>query len=117
VTGCLVSRKVYGIMAANRTFVAMMDHDSEVARLAERHDIGVVVRPGDDAPLAFTIEKLASRPKKFTLMGLKARQLVLRCFDRKNHHQKVWRSPSRDRAAESGSSRVFDSATGFTKTT
>jgi colanic acid biosynthesis glycosyl transferase WcaI len=81
--GCLVPSKVYGIMAASRPFVAMMDRNSEVARLAERHDIGWVVPPGDDAALAVTIERLASRPDDLMLMGLKARQLVLRCFDRK----------------------------------
>jgi hypothetical protein len=52
-----VPSKVYGIMAASRPFVAMMDRDSEVARLAERHDIGSVVRPGDDTALAVTIEQ------------------------------------------------------------
>jgi putative colanic acid biosynthesis glycosyltransferase WcaI len=81
--GCLVPSKVYGIMAASRPFVAVIDSDSDVARMAERHDIGLVVQPGDDGALAAAIKELASRPDELSLMGLKARQLALRCFDRK----------------------------------
>lgn len=81
--GCLVPSKVYGIMAASRPFVAMMDSASEVARLAKRHDIGSVVPPGDDAALAASVRDLANRPNDLALMGLKARQLALRCFDRR----------------------------------
>ena len=47
--GCVVPSKVYGIMAASRPFIAMMEPTAEIARLAIRHDIGSVVPPGDDS--------------------------------------------------------------------
>lgn len=80
--GCLVPSKAYGIMAAGRPFVAIMDAHAEIARLAARHDIGVVVRPGDDSALAAALQGLAIRPKDLALMGFKARQLALKSFDR-----------------------------------
>lgn len=82
--GCLVPSKVYGIMAASRPFVAMMEANSEVARLALRHDIGSVVEPGDSSALTAVIRASREHPERPALMGLKARQLALRCFDRKN---------------------------------
>ncbi|HEX4209482.1 MAG TPA: glycosyltransferase family 4 protein, partial [Candidatus Binataceae bacterium] len=81
--GCLVPSKVYGIMAASRPFIAMMDSESEVARLANRHGIGSVVRPGDGAALAAAIHDAAMCPDALSSMGIKARQFALRSFDRK----------------------------------
>ena len=45
--GCLVPSKVYGILAAGKPFVAMMESDAEVARLASEFEVGFVVPPGD----------------------------------------------------------------------
>lgn len=81
--GCLVPSKVYGIMAASRPFVAMMEANSEVGQLALRHDIGSVVTPGDAWALTAVIRASREHPERLTLMGLKARQLALRCFDKK----------------------------------
>ena len=38
--GCLVPSKVYGILAAGKPFVAMMEPEAEVARLARRVEVG-----------------------------------------------------------------------------
>lgn len=81
--GCLVPSKVYGIMAAGRSFVAMMEAHSEVARLAVWHDIGSVAPPGDASALAGAIQAARADPERLVLRGLKARQLAVRCFDRK----------------------------------
>ena len=45
--GCLVPSKIYGILAAGRPFIAMMEDDAEVAQIARDDAVGFVVRPGD----------------------------------------------------------------------
>src|SRR5262249_22949502 len=42
-TGAIVPSKIYGILAAGRPFVAMMDEWADVARMARDHSIGFVV--------------------------------------------------------------------------
>ena len=47
VAGCMVPSKVYGILAAGRPFVAMMESEAEVARIAREFEVGFVMPPGD----------------------------------------------------------------------
>jgi colanic acid biosynthesis glycosyl transferase WcaI len=81
--GCLVPSKVYGIMAAARPFVAMMEPGAEVARLAARHDLGPVIPPGDEATLAAALLELMEKPERIAAMGLNGRHVALRYFERK----------------------------------
>jgi glycosyltransferase involved in cell wall biosynthesis len=81
--GCVVPSKVYGIMAAARPFVAMMEPAAEIARLAIRHDLGTVVPPGDDQALAAALLELMKSPDRTAAMGFNGRQLALRNFERK----------------------------------
>lgn len=80
--GCLVPSKIYGILAAGRPFVAMMEDNAEVARIAREHAVGFVVRPGDIESLAVTIRNAADSPERIKQMGARARRLAEDHFDR-----------------------------------
>ena len=81
--GCLVPSKVYGILAAGRPFVAMMEDFAEVARLATEHRVGFVTFPGDVDGLVATIRNALSDPGELKEMGRRARRLAEEQFDRR----------------------------------
>ncbi len=80
--GCLVPSKIYGILAAGRPFVAMMEADAEVARIACEDRIGFVVEPGDSVALADTILSANRNRNELRAMGERGREVALRRFDR-----------------------------------
>jgi colanic acid biosynthesis glycosyl transferase WcaI len=82
VAGCMVPSKVYGILAAGRPFVAMMERHAEVARIASESKVGFVVAPGDATGLAGVIREAASNRGMLEEMGARARMLAERSFDR-----------------------------------
>jgi putative colanic acid biosynthesis glycosyltransferase WcaI len=81
--GCVVPSKVYGIMAAARPFIAMMEPAAEVARLAFRYGIGEVIPPGDHLALAAAVAELTKNPERLNAMGRKARHVALSHFERR----------------------------------
>ena len=81
--GCLVPSKVYGILAAGRPFVAIMEEGGEVARLAREFQVGFVIPPGDPAALVRTIYDGLGNPRRLTEMGQRARLLAENEFDRR----------------------------------
>lgn len=81
--GCLVPSKVYGILAAGKPFVAMMESDAEVARLASEFEVGFVVPPGDAGALARTISESMRDRKLLEEMGHRARVLAEQVYDRR----------------------------------
>jgi colanic acid biosynthesis glycosyl transferase WcaI len=81
--GCLVPSKVYGILAAGKPFVAMMEPEADVARLAAESDAGFVVPPGDAQALGRTISHAMENPKLLEEMGGRARALAERSYDRR----------------------------------
>lgn len=80
--GCLVPSKIYGILAAGRPFIAMMEAHAEVARIAREHRVGFVVEPGDAGALADAILSANHNRNELRAMGERARELALRQFDR-----------------------------------
>ncbi|HUY18542.1 MAG TPA: glycosyltransferase family 4 protein [Candidatus Binataceae bacterium] len=80
--GCVVPSKIYGILAAGRPFVAIMEDSAEIARLARENSVGFVVQPGDADGLARTIRQAAAEPAELAAMGVRARQLAEQRFDR-----------------------------------
>ena len=59
--------KVYGILAAGKPFVAMMECEAEVARIAREFEVGFVVPPGDGRALArydFTMHECAHASRR-----------------------------------------------------
>ncbi len=80
--GCIVPSKIYGILAAGRPFVAIMEESAEIARLARENSIGFVVQPGDAEDLARVIQASAGKRAELVAMGARARRLAERKFDR-----------------------------------
>jgi glycosyltransferase involved in cell wall biosynthesis len=80
--GCLVPSKIYGILAAGRPFIAMMEANAEVASIAREHAVGFVVRPGDVDELTRTIRDSVDAPERLAQMGARARRLAEQSFDR-----------------------------------
>jgi len=80
--GCLVPSKIYGILAAGRPFIAMMEEDAEVAHLARDDRVGFVVRPGNVDALIGAIRNAVDSPEHLKQMGARARRLAEARFDR-----------------------------------
>jgi colanic acid biosynthesis glycosyl transferase WcaI len=81
--GCLVPSKVYGILAAGRPYVAMMEADGEVARLASEFEVGFVTPPENAGALAETIAGAMKDPERLRQMGRRARALAEEAYDRR----------------------------------
>jgi len=82
-SGCMVPSKVYGIMAAGRPFIAIMEETAEVARLARQHSVGLVATPADGANLARVVKQAADDRATVRMMGQRARRLAEERFDRR----------------------------------
>jgi glycosyltransferase involved in cell wall biosynthesis len=80
--GLMVPSKVYGVLAAGRPFVAMMEEHAEVARMARRSDVGFVSPPDDAPALAALLRSAAAERERLREMGRRARELAERSFDR-----------------------------------
>jgi len=80
--GCLVPSKIYGILAAGRPFIAMMEASAEVAQIAREDAVGFVVRPGDVDGLIGAIREAVDAPERLKQMGVRARRLAELRFDR-----------------------------------
>ena len=83
VAGTMVPSKVYGILAAGKPFIAMMERDAEVARIAAEAEVGFVVAPGDAAALAATITDCIGNRELLAEMGRRARVLAERSYNRR----------------------------------
>lgn len=80
--GCMVPSKVYGILAAGRPYVAMMEDNADVAVLARESRVGFVSPPGDAAALVRVIGEAVANPSELKAMGVRARAVAERHFDR-----------------------------------
>lgn len=81
-SGCLVPSKVYGVLAAGRPLIALMQPDAEVARLVREAGIGWVVDPDDLEGLVSTILEAMSDREALSRMGERARLVAEERFDR-----------------------------------
>ena len=73
-TGFCVPSKLYGILAAGKPVLAVMNRRCEVARVVLRYDCGAVVPPGDGETLAAEILHLKSDQALRLQMGWAARR-------------------------------------------
>ena len=80
--GCLVPSKIYGILAAGRPFIAMMEENAEIAQIARDAKVGFVVRPGNVDALIDAIRAAIDSPEHLKQMGARARRLAEVRFDR-----------------------------------
>lgn len=80
--GLVVPSKFYGIAAAGRPIIAIGARDGELARLVEQHGCGVIIEPGDAAPLVAALRRLAGDEQARADMGAQARKMLDAHFTR-----------------------------------
>jgi glycosyltransferase involved in cell wall biosynthesis len=80
--GCLVPSKLYGIMACGLPYLAMVDADSEVARVTRAGDCGLLVPPDEPEELAAALRWCLEHRAELDAMGRRGRQLAESQFDR-----------------------------------
>lgn len=80
--GCIVPCKVYGILASGTPYVAIMDRNSDVARLAEEHRCGLWCPPDSPSRLKDIIEHCRANRDELERMGRNARRLAETRFTR-----------------------------------
>jgi colanic acid biosynthesis glycosyl transferase WcaI len=73
--GVGVPSKFYNILASGRPTVALVSPSSEVARVLEEADCGIVVEQGDDVALTEAIASLAHSPANQERLGRNARSV------------------------------------------
>lgn len=71
-----VPSKTYSILAAGRPFIASVDEETEIARLAQHSGAGIAVPPENAEALAKALRELLDRPDEMQQMGLQARTYV-----------------------------------------
>jgi len=72
--GLCVPSKFYGILAAGKPVVAVMDEHADIAKAIYRHECGMVVRPGDAEGLAKVIGELERDSGLREQLGERARK-------------------------------------------
>ncbi len=73
-----VPSKTYSILAAGRPIVAAIDAGTEVPRILESADAGVVVAPDDPDAFVAALRQLLDDPQRSTHMGCAGREWVQR---------------------------------------
>lgn len=82
--GLSVPSKTYGILAAGRPVLFIGDPRSDIARLVTEHGCGEVVSSGDAPRLARIVSAWADDSSMPARMGVHARELFLRYFERRH---------------------------------
>lgn len=82
-SGLVVPSKLYGILASGRPTVAAVPADSEVARVLQFEEAGVVVEPGSAEGIADAVRDLYMNSTQVTRMGRQARVAAFDRYDRK----------------------------------
>jgi len=88
-SGLLVPSKFYGVLAAARPVLYVGPRESEVARVIEESQCGLVIEQGDSAGLVKAIETLHADPQLAQAMGRRAREAFERTFTR-SHACERW---------------------------
>lgn len=79
--GLIVPSKLFGIMAAARPGLFIGHPDSEIARVLDENQAGIVIREGDASGLTAAITRLAADRATATAMGERGRAALLGRYD------------------------------------
>jgi UDP-N-acetylmuramyl pentapeptide phosphotransferase/UDP-N-acetylglucosamine-1-phosphate transferase/glycosyltransferase involved in cell wall biosynthesis len=80
--GAIVPSKLYGILAAGVPFIAAVDDDSEVARVAMETGAGLVIPPDSVVDLAATLVWCLENRASLPAMGMRGRHAAEKRFSR-----------------------------------
>jgi colanic acid biosynthesis glycosyl transferase WcaI len=75
--------KTFPLLASGRPILAIVDDNSELARLITRYDAGQCVAPGAPAAIAAAIRELSTAPALLQQMGMHGRQCAVRLHSRR----------------------------------
>lgn len=76
IKGVSVPSKVYGVMAAGKAILGVLEQGSEAQLLIEKSNCGVVVEPQDYQAIENAIHELIERKDEIQSMGLSGRQYL-----------------------------------------
>lgn len=82
ITGCLCPSKLYGILAVGRPVLAIASLETDLCETVQEYKIGATCPPGDASSIAKAVQRLSSDLSGLEEMGVAARQLALKKFDR-----------------------------------
>lgn len=82
ITSYLMPSKLYGILASGTPLVAVTPETCELAQVVRDEGVGYVAAPEDPMNLADLIRQCADDSGALEAMGLRARRLALKCYDR-----------------------------------
>ena len=82
-SGVIVPSKIYGILACSKPFLAWIDRDNEVAKVAQRYKSGIIVPPGNVRSMIRAVNWISNHRDLLTLMGNNGRNAAEKEFDRK----------------------------------
>ena len=83
VSSCLMPSKLYGVLASGTPLLAIAPDDCELAEITQREAVGLVVPPGQPETLANVIRNLLDEQGDLREMGVRARRLAERWYDRR----------------------------------
>jgi len=79
---CLMPSKIYGILASGTPMVAIVRSDSELADIVKQEGLGECVIPRDPQAICRAVMAMDSDRAELEFMGVRARKLAERRFDR-----------------------------------
>jgi colanic acid biosynthesis glycosyl transferase WcaI len=79
--------KIYRILAAERPVLTMADGNGDLATFVRSENVGLLVKPGDDAEMANKIFWAMENPNKLREMGENGRRLMCEKYNRKSSAQ------------------------------
>jgi len=80
--GAIVPSKLYGVLAAGVPFIAAVDQDSEVARVAIATGAGLVIPPDSPNSLVSSLRWCLDNRSQLPVMGRRGRQAAVLQFSR-----------------------------------
>ena len=78
--GLLIPSKFYGVMAAGRPTIYIGPEETEVARVIQEEECGIVIPNSDPSRLVAAIERLRRDPVTSLSMGLRGRRALERSY-------------------------------------
>ena len=95
VSSCLMPSKLYGVLASGTALLAIAPQDCELSELTRRYGVGLVVSPGDSEALAEAVLWGLEHREQLEEMGIAARKLAERRFDRRRSTRRFARMLAR----------------------
>lgn len=76
IKGVSVPSKLYGVMAAGKTVLGVLEEGSEAYMIIKESQCGVIVEPSDYKALYDQLENIISNPNKYVSMGFSGKKYV-----------------------------------------